>query len=108
MDENCGGRLYIFQQDGVSIHTSHLIQNWFSDNVDMFRFKKFWLINSPDLNPLDYYVRSIVELLFIFEVTCYETSYTIFYLYFLILQLNFHKTAKHLKVHDKSIDMKQS
>ena len=40
---------------------AHLIQNWLSDNVDMFWFKKFWPPNSPDLNPLDYYVWSVVE-----------------------------------------------
>jgi len=27
----------------------------------MFWSKKFWLSNSPDLNPLDYYVWSVVE-----------------------------------------------
>ncbi|XP_072764892.1 uncharacterized protein [Anoplolepis gracilipes] len=29
-------RPYVFQQDGAPAHTSHLIQNWLSDNVDMF------------------------------------------------------------------------
>jgi len=27
----------------------------------MFWFKEFWSPNSPDLNPLDYYVWSVVE-----------------------------------------------
>ncbi|KYM94327.1 hypothetical protein ALC62_15046, partial [Cyphomyrmex costatus] len=45
----------------VYIHTSHLIQNWLSNNVDMFWFKEFWPPNSPDLNPLNYYVWSVVE-----------------------------------------------
>jgi len=64
VDGNCGviygGRPYVFQQDGALAHTSHLIQNWLSDN-DMFWSKKFWLPNSSDLNPLDYYIWSAVE-----------------------------------------------
>ncbi|KYM79084.1 hypothetical protein ALC53_10478, partial [Atta colombica] len=36
-------------------------QNWLSDNIDMFWSKEFWPPNSPDLNPLDYYVWSVVE-----------------------------------------------
>lgn len=43
------------QQDGAPVHTSHLVQNWLYDNVDMFWFKDFWPAN-PDLNPLDYYM----------------------------------------------------
>ena len=27
---------YVFQQDGSPAHTSHLVQNWMSDNFDMF------------------------------------------------------------------------
>lgn len=38
--------------------TSHLVQNLLSDNVDMFLSKEFWPPNSPDLNPLDFYVWS--------------------------------------------------
>ena len=49
-------RPYVFQQDGAPVHTSYLIQNWLSDNVDMFWSKEFWPPNRPDLNPLDYYV----------------------------------------------------
>lgn len=55
------GRPYVFQQDGAPAHTSHLVQNWLSDNLDMFWSKEFWPPNSPDLNPLDYYVWSVVE-----------------------------------------------
>jgi len=37
MDGNCGvpvaGKPYVFQQDDAP---AHIIQNWFSDNVDMF------------------------------------------------------------------------
>jgi len=51
---------HVFQQDGTPAHMSHLIQNWLSDNVDMFWSKEFWPPNSPDLNPLDY-MWSVVE-----------------------------------------------
>jgi len=61
METVASRRPYVFQQDGALTHTSHLIQNWLSDNVDMFWFKEFWLPNSPDLNPLDYYIWSVVE-----------------------------------------------
>jgi len=40
----------------TSSYMSHLIQNWFSENIDMFWSKEFWPPNSPDLNLLDYYV----------------------------------------------------
>ena len=52
MEIVASGRPYVFQQN-ASAHTSHLIQNWLSDN-DMFWSKKFWPSNSPDLNPLEY------------------------------------------------------
>ncbi|CAK9827593.1 Transposable element Tcb1 transposase [Anthophora retusa] len=61
METIASGRSYIFQQDGAPAHTSHLIQNWLSDNVDMFWSKDFWPANSPDLNPLDYYVWSVIK-----------------------------------------------
>ncbi|EFN80471.1 Transposable element Tcb1 transposase, partial [Harpegnathos saltator] len=47
---------YVFQQDGALAHTSHLVQNWLSDNVNMLSSKEFWPPNSPDLNPLDFCV----------------------------------------------------
>jgi len=61
METVASGRPYIFQQDCAPAHTSHLVQNWLSDNVDMFWSKEFWPPNSPDLNPLDYHVWSVVE-----------------------------------------------
>lgn len=61
METVTSGRPYIFQQDGAPAHTSHLVQKWLSDNVDMFWSKEFWPPNSPDLIPLDYYVWSVVE-----------------------------------------------
>ncbi|CAK9807113.1 Transposable element Tcb1 transposase [Anthophora quadrimaculata] len=61
METTASGRPYLFQQDGAPAHTSHLVQNWLSDNVDMFWSKDFWPPNSPDLNPLDYYVWGVIE-----------------------------------------------
>jgi len=61
MEIVASGRPYVFQQDGAPAHTSHLVQNWLSDNIDMFWSKEFWLPNSPDLNLLNYYVWSVVE-----------------------------------------------
>ena len=39
METVASGRPYVFQQDGA---LSHLIQNWLSDNIDMFWSKEFW------------------------------------------------------------------
>jgi len=61
METVASGRPYVFQQDSAPVHTSHLVQNWLSDNIDMFWSKEFWPPNSPDLNPLDYYVWNVVE-----------------------------------------------
>ncbi len=61
MDETAGETPYVFQQDGTPAHTSHLVQNWLSDNLDLFWTKHFWPPNSPDLNPLDYYVWGVLE-----------------------------------------------
>jgi len=36
-------------------------QNWLSDNMEMFWSKEFWFPNSPYLNPMDYYVWSVIE-----------------------------------------------
>lgn len=55
------GRPYVFQQDGAPAHTSHLVQGWLSEHVSMFWDKDMWPPNSPDLNPLDYYVWGVVE-----------------------------------------------
>jgi len=48
---NCGRpEGHVFQQDGAPAHTSHLIQNWLSDNQC---FDSRNPPNSPDLIPLD-------------------------------------------------------
>ena len=61
MEAVASGKPYVFQQDGAPGHTSNLVQNWLLEHVDTFWSKRFWPLNSPDLNPLDYYVWSVVE-----------------------------------------------
>jgi hypothetical protein len=55
------GKPYIFQQGGAPAYYSHLVQICFDDNMDIFRSNDFWPPNCPDLNPLDYYICSIVR-----------------------------------------------
>jgi len=37
------------------------VQNWLSDNMEMFWSKEFWPPNSPDLNPMNFYVWNVIE-----------------------------------------------
>ncbi len=61
MEETAREKPYIFQQDGTPTHTSHIVQNWLSAKVQIFWSKEFWPPNSPDLNPMDYYVWGVLE-----------------------------------------------
>ncbi len=47
MDETAGETPYVFQQHGTPAHTSHLVQNGHSDNLDLF-----WTNTSGLLTPL--------------------------------------------------------
>jgi AraC-like DNA-binding protein len=47
---------YTFQQDGAPAHTSRHAQEWLAQQTPDFVNKDEWPPNSPDLNPLDYYV----------------------------------------------------
>jgi inhibitor of nuclear factor kappa-B kinase subunit alpha len=51
MDNN-----FIFQQDGAPAHTARQAQEWLTQNCSDFLRKDEWPPNSPDLNPLDFYV----------------------------------------------------
>lgn len=44
---------WVFQQDGDSKHTSRLVQNWLSDNIECATMKEDWPPNSPDLNIIE-------------------------------------------------------
>ena len=61
MDGVAGGRPYTFQQDGAPAHTSKRAQDWLKENVPWMWPKEMWPPNSPDLNPLDYFFRSVIE-----------------------------------------------
>jgi hypothetical protein len=52
---------YVFQQDGAPAHTSKKTQQWLAMNLADFWDKTVWPPSSPDLNPLDYSVWSVVE-----------------------------------------------
>ena len=52
---------YVFQQDGAPAHTSRRTQKWLAANMSDFWEKTLWPPSSPDLNPLDYSVWSVVE-----------------------------------------------
>jgi transposase len=52
---------YVFQQDSAPAHASKKTQEWLRANVAEFWDKNVWPSNSPDLNPLDFSIWSVVE-----------------------------------------------
>ena len=50
-----------FQQDGAISHTATLVQNWCKDNFKSFWHKKLLPPCSPDLDPMDFGIWSILE-----------------------------------------------
>jgi transposase len=52
------GDHFIFQQDGAPAHTANKTQDWLKQNTPEFIKKDEWPPNSPDLNPLDYFIWS--------------------------------------------------
>ena len=55
------GRSYVWQQDSTPCHTSGKSQQWLSSNFCDFNSPNVWPPNSPDVNPMDYYVWDAVE-----------------------------------------------
>lgn len=55
------GKPYVFQQDSAPAHTAKKTQKWMSENFYDHVTPDMWPPNSPDCNPLDYYVWSAVE-----------------------------------------------
>ena len=53
------GRPYVWQQ--ASCHTSGIIQKWLLANFFNCTSPNVWPPNSPDLNPMDYYVWGAVQ-----------------------------------------------
>ena len=56
-----GGRPYMWQQDSSSCYIPGMCQKWLLENFNNFTHSNFWPTNSPDCNPMDYYVWSAVE-----------------------------------------------
>ncbi|KAI6652393.1 hypothetical protein LOD99_7407 [Oopsacas minuta] len=52
---------FLFQQDGAPAHTSNISQNWLRENIPDFITKEEWPPSSPDLNPMDFSIWSILE-----------------------------------------------
>jgi len=49
------------QQDGATSHTARMVQDWCKDNFKAFWPKDLWPPSSPDLNPMDFGIWSILE-----------------------------------------------
>ena len=52
---------FIFQQHGAPSHTSKKTQKWCQDHFPGFWSKEAWPPSSPDLNPMDFSVWSLLE-----------------------------------------------
>ncbi|UYV75727.1 hypothetical protein LAZ67_13001155, partial [Cordylochernes scorpioides] len=61
MDMVAAGRKYVFQQDSAPAHKAKKTQSWLTLNVPSHWGPDIWPPNSPDCNPLDYYVWGVVE-----------------------------------------------
>uniref|UniRef100_A0A914MLI1 Tc1-like transposase DDE domain-containing protein n=1 Tax=Meloidogyne incognita TaxID=6306 RepID=A0A914MLI1_MELIC len=56
-----GRRVWIFQQDSAPAHKAKNVQDWCKANFPGFIGAQEWPPYSPDLNPMDYSVWSILE-----------------------------------------------
>lgn len=59
--EHFGEDQWTFQQDSAPAHKSKDTQNWIRSNFPDFISKEEWPPYSPDLNPMDYSIWSILE-----------------------------------------------
>lgn len=55
------GTDYIFTQDGAPAHTSNISQKWCREHFNKFWNKEIWPPSSPDINPMDFAIWSIIE-----------------------------------------------
>ena len=60
IDERKDDIPFVFQQDGAPAHTKKTTQEWMQERFDIIA-KDEWPPSSPDLNPLDYSIWSILE-----------------------------------------------
>ena len=56
-----GRRPWTFQQDSAPSHKARVNQEWLKNHVPHFISSTQWLSNSPDANPMDYSIWSILE-----------------------------------------------
>lgn len=61
MDDIAQGQSYTFQQDGAPAHSAGNTQMFLGAHVPDFWGKEVWPPNSPDLNPLDYFMWSEIQ-----------------------------------------------
>lgn len=54
-------RRWSFQQDSAPAHGAKKTQEWLAENVPSFISKEEWPPSSPDLNPMDFAIWSILE-----------------------------------------------
>ncbi|KAF2886382.1 hypothetical protein ILUMI_01255 [Ignelater luminosus] len=52
---------WTFQQDSAPAHKARVNQEWLKTNVPRFISSTQWISNSPDANPMDYSIWSILE-----------------------------------------------
>lgn len=56
-----GNRIWCLQQDGAPAHKAGSVQDWCKQNLPDFIDFNQWPPSSPDLNPMDYSVWSVLE-----------------------------------------------
>lgn len=61
MKKHFKNETFTFQQDGAPSHTSNRTQEWCRANFPKFWSKDLWPPSSPDLNPMDFSVWSMLE-----------------------------------------------
>ena len=61
MKKHFKDQFFTFQQDGAPSHTSRKTQDWCQRHFSRFWSKEMWPPSSPDLNPLDFSVWSLLE-----------------------------------------------
>ena len=61
VDETFGNTGVTFQQDGATSYTAKLVQDFCEKNFKNFWAKDLWPSSSPDLNPMDFGIWSILE-----------------------------------------------
>ena len=61
MKKHFRDEVFTFQQDGAPLHTANKTQTWCEHHFPRFWIKELWPPLSPDLNPFDFCVWSILE-----------------------------------------------